>query len=59
MLPERSSASRVATMTPQGERAVGQGRLGYRFDGVLLRATATNPTTIQIDLESTPDTSEG
>lgn len=46
-------------MTPQGERAVGQGRLGYRFDGVLLRATATNPTTIQIDLESTPDTSEG
>lgn len=32
-------------------RQLGRGRLGYRLDGLLLRATATNPTTIRIDLE--------
>ena len=31
-------------------RELGRGRLGYRIDGVLLRATATDPTTVRIDL---------
>lgn len=35
-------------------RRLGQDRLGYRLDGLLLRATATNPTTIRIDLDPEP-----
>ncbi len=33
------------------QRQLGKGRLGYRLDAVLLRATATNLTTIRIDLD--------
>lgn len=32
-------------------RDLGRGRLGYRLDGLLLRGTATDLTTIRIDLE--------
>jgi deazaflavin-dependent oxidoreductase (nitroreductase family) len=32
-------------------RELGRGRLGYRLDGLLLRGTATELTTIRIDLE--------
>lgn len=32
-------------------RELGRGHLGYRLDGLLLRATATELTTIRIDLE--------
>lgn len=32
-------------------RELGRGRLGYRLDGLLLRGTATDLTTIRIDLE--------
>jgi deazaflavin-dependent oxidoreductase (nitroreductase family) len=33
------------------QRELSKGRLGYRLDAVLLRATATNLTTIRIDLD--------
>ena len=33
------------------QRQLGKGRLAYRLDAVLLRATATNLTTIRIDLD--------
>lgn len=32
-------------------RELGRGRLGYRLDGLLLRGTATDLSTIRIDLE--------
>ncbi len=32
-------------------RQLGEGRLGYRLDGLLLRGTATQMTTVRIDLE--------
>jgi deazaflavin-dependent oxidoreductase (nitroreductase family) len=32
---------------------LGRGRLGYRLDGLLLRGTATDLTTVRIDLEPT------
>lgn len=34
------------------QRELAKGRLGYRVDAVLLRATATNLTTIRIDLDT-------
>ncbi|MGN6166857.1 MAG: nitroreductase/quinone reductase family protein [Solirubrobacteraceae bacterium] len=34
------------------QRELGRGRLGYRLDAVLLRATATDLTTIRIDLDA-------
>jgi deazaflavin-dependent oxidoreductase (nitroreductase family) len=34
------------------QRELGRGRLGYRLDALLLRATATNLTTIRIDLDT-------
>jgi deazaflavin-dependent oxidoreductase (nitroreductase family) len=33
------------------QRELAKGRLGYRLDAILLRATATNLTTIRIDLD--------
>ena len=33
------------------QRELAKGRLGYRLDAVLLRATATDLTTIRIDLD--------
>jgi deazaflavin-dependent oxidoreductase (nitroreductase family) len=33
------------------QRELARGRLGYRLDGVLLRANATHMTTIRIDLD--------
>ncbi len=32
-------------------RELGRGRLGYRLDGLLLRGTATQMTTVRIDLD--------
>jgi len=46
----------VAVPLPQDDalarqRELGHGRLGYKLDGMLLRAIATDLTTIRIDLE--------
>jgi len=35
-------------------RQLGQGRLGYRLDGLLLLGTATQLTTVRIDLDPEP-----
>jgi hypothetical protein len=37
--------------TSARHRALAQGRLGYTLDAVLLRATATDLTTVRIDLD--------
>ena len=34
------------------QRELGRGRLGYKLDGVLLRAVATDLMTIRVDLET-------
>lgn len=39
-------------------RQLGQGRVGYVLDGFLLRATATQLTTVRIDLEPAPSPDE-
>ncbi len=36
-------------------RELGEGRLGYKLDGLLLRFTATQMTTVRIDLEPEPE----
>lgn len=35
-------------------RQLGRGRLGYRLDGLLLRALATDLTTVRVDLHNEP-----
>ena len=41
----------VGDDTRARQRRLAHGRLGYRIDAVVLRATATNLTTIRIDLD--------